>query len=260
MAAEDTSPLELWEAPDAMHRSAEDSVSVARPNSGLRATWAGLHRRSTFRWLLAGLALLGLVTWLASRNRTTIANSSALEPLQHSSPETVLSAAGDGDGQKIVVDVHGDVVHPGVYALGTDSRVRDAIKAAGGLLHPEDAQFVNSAAPLDDGQEVVIPGPDVAGQPSLALAANSALATGAADSTSAPTSTARIDINTASQATLETLPGIGPSRADAMIQYRQEHGGFKSPDELQNIPGIGPKTWAKLAPYVYVQSSHGQKP
>ncbi|OFW78034.1 MAG: hypothetical protein A2201_12950 [Alicyclobacillus sp. RIFOXYA1_FULL_53_8] len=260
--------FELWDRPDGMQESnyAPPSPYIGRRNSGRRRFWPVYEvlRRRPIRSLslLAGLAVLGLGTWVITRTLAPPASERS-QPTPQSSPQTVLSQP--GEGQKIVVDVHGDVLHPGVYTLATDARVSDAIKAAGGLLHPQDAQFVNSAAPLDDGQEVLIPAPDVASPnsvapSSLAPGATPTAPAGAADSPSTSSTTARIDINTATQATLETLPGIGPSRAAAMIQYRQQHGGFKSADELQNIPGIGPKTWAKLAPYVYIQSSHGQKP
>jgi competence protein ComEA len=148
---------------------------------------------------------------------------------------------------QIVVDVHGDVRHPGVYRLAANARVQDAVAAAGGYNHPEDAALVNAAAVLDDGSEVVIPS---AMQGTADAPADSA----GGDSAAVRVGGNKVDINTATAATLETLPGIGPSKAAAIVRFRTEHGPLHKADDLLQIPGIGPATVARLAPYLNFSS------
>ncbi|GMA52126.1 hypothetical protein GCM10025857_34830 [Alicyclobacillus contaminans] len=161
----------------------------------------------------------------------------------------------------ILVDVHGDVRRPGVYRLTVNARVKDAVSAAGGYRHAEDAELVNEAAVLDDGGELVIPNAadaatdhrDAANSPDTTLDSGTA-------STSVPASAStdgpvggKIDLNTATEETLETLPGIGPAKAAAIVRYRQAHGAFHQLEDLLQVPGIGAATAARLQPYVVVQ-------
>jgi competence protein ComEA len=155
---------------------------------------------------------------------------------------TIPSGAGGAPAQ-IVVDVHGDVRHPGVYRLPANSRVQDAVAAAGGYKHPEDAALVNAAAVLDDGAEVVIPS---AAQGTADHPADSARG----QSQVVQVGGNKVDINTATAATLETLPGIGPSKAEAIVRFRTEHGPLHTANDLLQVPGIGPATVARLAPYL----------
>ncbi|GGJ12106.1 hypothetical protein GCM10010885_21890 [Alicyclobacillus cellulosilyticus] len=150
----------------------------------------------------------------------------------------------------VVVDVHGDVRHPGVYRLPEGARVEDAVRAAGGYLHAADRELVNAAAPLDDGEEVVIPAP-AARPPALPVQAGSAPLHADADTNSAAAA-GRIDLNTADAATLETLPGVGPARAGAILAYRTSHGGFRAVTELLQVEGIGPVLYSRIAPHVFV--------
>lgn len=160
--------------------------------------------------------------------------------------------ASDVQTQNITVDVHGDVVHPGVYRLSPESRVLDAIRSAGGYVHKEDSQFVNQAEPLVDGQEIIVPSPHAA--------------TAQVQSSSAPqvqertreqhASNEKIDLNTADEATLETVPGIGPTKALAIIEFRKNHGPFVSLSELRQIRGFGKMTLSNIQSFLSVQSSH----
>ncbi len=148
----------------------------------------------------------------------------------------------------ILVDVGGAVASPGVYALPPDSRVQDALEAAGGLHPDADTQNLNLAAPLKDGQRLW-----VASHPQGTAPPKSPPVS--------PSSGAEVDIspegnliniNTASQETLETLPGIGPSLAASIITYRQEHGPFASIEEIQNVSGIGPAKFEKIKALITV--------
>jgi competence protein ComEA len=132
----------------------------------------------------------------------------------------------------LVVDVAGAVRRPGLYSLHSGSRIDDAIAAAGGATRKAQLDAVNLAAPVADGEQVVVPRRGPAGV---------AVASPAGSSPSAP-----LDLNTATLEQLEALPGIGPVTAQKILDYRQEHGAFHSVDELQGVPGIGPSHMAQL--------------
>jgi len=136
----------------------------------------------------------------------------------------------------VVVHIVGAVPRPGVYEFPEGSRVRDAVAAAGGLLAEADPAAINLAAMLEDGQRLEIPY-----QPG---AAPTSTAQEAANST--PASSDLININTATLQELDSLPGIGPTTAQKIIEYRQQHGPFQALEDLMNVPGIGPATFDKI--------------
>jgi competence protein ComEA len=144
----------------------------------------------------------------------------------------------------LVVHVTGAVAQPGVYQLTASSRVQDAIQAAGGLLPEADAQALNLAAFLQDGEQISIP----AVQPTLPASEP--------PSRAAPLPTAQagklININTATQTELESLPGIGPALAQQIIAYRKVHGPFATIEDIIDVPGIGPKTFEKIKDLITV--------
>lgn len=129
----------------------------------------------------------------------------------------------------LVVDVAGAVSRPGLYHLAAGTRIADAVAAAGGATPHADVTLVNLAAPLADGEQVLVP---VRG----ALAGTGA----------GPSSTAPVDLNTASAEQLDGLPGVGPATAQKIVDYRQAHGPFRSVDDLEAVPGIGPSKLAQL--------------
>lgn len=132
----------------------------------------------------------------------------------------------------LVVDVAGAVRHPGLYRFSQGSRIDAAIARAGGATAKADLDLVNLAAPLADGEQVLVPARGVAG---------------ADDSGSEPPSpTAPLDLNSATAEQLDALPGIGPVTAQKIVDYRQAHGPFTSVDDLDAIPGIGPARIANL--------------
>jgi competence protein ComEA len=150
---------------------------------------------------------------------------------------------GDGAAQQIVVDVVGRVRRPGIAVLPAGARVIDAVEAAGGLRRGFPAATVNMARVLTDGEQVLIrrgsvpSGSTVPGGPLPAPAASGAPA-------------ALVNLNTADQAALESLPGVGPVTATAILEWRAEHGAFSSVDELLEVSGIGDATLAEIAPHV----------
>ncbi len=136
---------------------------------------------------------------------------------------------------RILVDVEGQVRHPGLHKLPSDARVADAIAAAGGLLASAERGSLNLAARISDGQLISV------GQKGTQSVATP-------DGGNA--SSRQISINTATQAMLESLPGVGPVMAARIISYRTTNGSFSSLEQLQDVPGIGPKVYANLVNYL----------
>ena len=150
----------------------------------------------------------------------------------------------------IIVHVTGAVINPGVYSLPSGSRVKDAIEKSGGLLSDANTTLINLAMLVEDGEQVWVPyqlddvmdfdkpavleGEPAQGQP-----------------------TRKININTASQIELESLSGIGPVIAKAVIQYRLENGPFKDIEEIQEVSGIGPVTFENIKPIIIVKGPPG---
>jgi competence protein ComEA len=138
---------------------------------------------------------------------------------------------------RLVVDVAGEVRRPGLYRLPQGARIADAIARAGGATTRAQITLVNLAAPLADGEQVLVPRSS-AGTPAAAV--------GVAPPGGSPTPTAPVDLNTATAEQLDALPGIGPVTAQKIVAYRVAHGPFRSVDELDAIPGIGPARIADL--------------
>ena len=143
----------------------------------------------------------------------------------------------------IVVHIAGAVEHPGVYRLDAGMRVNDAIGAAGGALVDADNNALNLAAPLADGTRVYVP---AIGEEITTSLITEALPAATADSNGVDGPTGPIDVNRATEAELETLPGVGPATALAIIAERDGNGPFASVDDLDRVPGIGAAKVAAL--------------
>ncbi|HEV7807417.1 MAG TPA: ComEA family DNA-binding protein [Solirubrobacteraceae bacterium] len=139
------------------------------------------------------------------------------------------------DGGRVTVHVAGAVRRPGVYRLPAGARVDDALRRAGGPARRADLSAVNLAAKLEDGRQVLVPlRPPVAG------------------GSGGGVPTAPVNLNTATLEQLDTLDGVGPGIAQRILDYRQQHGGFRRAEELGEVPGIGDKRLATLLPLVTV--------
>ena len=142
-------------------------------------------------------------------------------------------------GGKAYVHVTGAVRRPGVYRLPSWARLDAAIRRAGGATARADVQGVNMAAKVSDGQQVIVPFRAPGGAPAVGDAAAGTAPVGAA--TAGP-----ISLNTATVEQLDQLEGIGPTTAQKILDWRKEHGGFGSVDDLRQISGIGPKRFEAL--------------
>ena len=154
------------------------------------------------------------------------------------------AVAGPSDAQ-LKVYVSGAVRQPGVYQMDNGDRLVDAVESAGGANEDAQLDLVNLSLRVVDQGHYHIPSP---GEPQRGDAA----APGPAPQGTA--SDGLLDLNLASPELLETLPGIGPALAQAIVDYREDHGAFKSVDEITNVPRIGPITYQKIRELVTVDS------
>lgn len=164
------------------------------------------------------------------------AASSAASPA--ASGSTPPDGGADSDGI-VVVHVAGKVRRPGIVTLPLGSRVADAVEAAGGARPRVDLSSVNLARVLVDGEQVLV-GEEAAVPPTSTAAPGSPAESGSG--------AGLVNLNTATAAELETLNGVGPVTAQAILAWRDEHGRFTAIEELLEVSGIGEKTLAQLAP------------
>ena len=169
--------------------------------------------------------------------------------------ETVVSETSESEEilQDIIVDIKGAVKLPGVYQMTTQDRVIDLIEKAGGILANGDTETVNLAQKLTDQMSITILDKNQVQE----LSTNNGEGIDSANKElqnfwNISSQTSKIDINTADISQLETLPGIGPSKANAIVTYREEHGSFQSIEDIQNVTGIGAKTYEKLQESIQV--------
>jgi competence protein ComEA len=169
------------------------------------------------------VAVISLLVWL---NRP----QSVAQPtvLTSGIPITSSSISPQNPTSEIVVDVEGLVLRPGLQTLPSNSRISDAIAAAGGFSSPESAGSINLAQRITDGELIVV------------------------GATTATPQDTRINLNSATAAELDSLPGVGPVMAGRIISWRDTHQQFHAIEELQEVPGIGPKVFANLKDLVRI--------
>ncbi len=142
------------------------------------------------------------------------------------------------EATQVLVDVKGAVNYPGVYTLTEEDRVVDAITLAGGYVEGADSSLINHAQKLQDEMVIYIP---VKGEETETAVKNITVM-----GTGSKSEIAKININTADESQLTTLPGIGPAKAKAIISYREEQGMFQTVEGLKEVSGIGDKTFEQL--------------
>ncbi|WP_207628010.1 ComEA family DNA-binding protein [Streptomyces sp. KO7888] len=170
----------------------------------------------------------------ATPGQATEDRATAKEPEPGAAPTT---GAGAGAEAEIVVDVGGKVRKPGVHSLPAGSRVEDALRAAGGVKPGTKTDGLNRARFLVDGEQVMVGASAPAPPPGPGTASGGQAGAGPA---------APVSLNTATTDQLDTLPGVGPVLAQHIIDYRTQHGGFRSVDELREVNGIGERRFADL--------------
>lgn len=226
-------------------------LPLGSPWERLTDRWAG------FGWspaqalgaVTALLVMVGVGWWLLRPPAAPIESALPLASADAGGTATTLAGGADltststADVVPLVVQAAGAVAHGGVYRLPAGSRVDDLVRAAGGLAPDADRDRVNLAAPLADGERVWVPRAGQAEVPEVVAGSGggsggggAGSAPGAAGGSEPP---AIVDLNAATAAELDTLPGVGPATAAAILAYRDEHGRFASVDELLEVRGIG---------------------
>ncbi len=172
---------------------------------------------------------------ISNENNNTNINNEQLENQEEENKE------------KIVVHVSGAVNKEGIVELEEDSRIADAIEKAGGLKEDANMNEVNLAYKLEDGMKIYIPS-----NKDQEIQERSNIGSGIESNTTNKKANSKININTATQEELDSLPGIGPSTALKIINYRKEHGKFSKVEELKNVSGIGDSKFAQLKDLITV--------
>jgi len=190
-----------------------------------------------YGWII-GSCLVGIVvlfvTSKSEPKKAIVVEDNASNDV--SSPE---ESAATSEESYTIVDVKGEVNDPGVYQVEHDSRVDDVIALAGGFTEDADELQVNQAQKVHDEMVIYVPTVDETGDITEVTSSASVNETG-------------IRINYATKEEIMELPGIGPSKADAIIQYREEHGSFSSEDDLLEVSGIGEKTLDSLREFIQI--------
>lgn len=248
--------------------AAEDDLDAALPawipdgRAGSRRAWLAQMRADPARAggialaVVAVLAVLITIFTLVREHPAPVASADLppVEPVASSSatpsPSAGVPAPG---GQSLVVSVVGLVQQPGLVTLAPDARVADAVSAAGGVLRGADTLGLNLARHLADGEQVVVGIATPAGHPAAlgsSVGGGPARTEPSADSPAKPVGP--LDLNTASAEQFDSLPGVGPVTAAAIVAWRTANGRFTSIDQLGEVDGIGPARLEKLRPLVRI--------
>ncbi len=184
------------------------------------------------------LVLSGLCYFYFSSSDSSPPQEELIETIQPIEENNLIDSTKEIAIQQVFVDIKGAVLYPGVYELQQDQRIRDAVQLAGGYTEDADTQLINHAQKVQD--EMVIYIPEKGEQ----------LEEGTTKFINLPaennSNEQKININKADVSALSTLPGIGPSKAQSILSYREENGPFQTIDDLKNVSGIGDKTFEKL--------------
>lgn len=201
--------------------------------------------------VLVGLLVCGFFAYATAKGLKQPAPI-VLQPIERAAPSSTAGV--------VVVQAAGAVAKPGVLRMPPDSRVDDAIRAAGGATPNADLESINLAAKLVDGTQVWVPRqqPSEAtrvAEPYQGKKIAEAYAPGPAKSAKTAPRSAKhaggpVNLNTASAGELEGLPGVGPSTAKKILDYRQQHGGFSSVEEVMAVKGIGPKKFQAMRKFL----------
>ena len=233
--------------------------------SGDTAGWVAAVRADPGRAGVIALGVIGVVAVLVTvftlvGDETPPVMSAKLPPVQmvSSASPTPSTAAAPNPDEPVVVSVVGLVHKPGLVTLNPGARIADAVTAAGGALDGADLVGLNMARRVADGEQIIV---GIAAPPGEPSAMGSSIRSGPATAApsdaptaggSAPAPGALVDLNTATVEQLDTLPGVGPVTAAAIVAWRDANGRFTSVDQLGDVDGIGPARLEKLRQLVHV--------
>jgi len=208
--------------------------------------WASNNLRVLIVVFFALSTITFTLAWLASSTPTSIGGAPQLqEPIDTvvdaNLPSTPLSTDIPSLPSTVIVYISGAVSAPDVYELPIDARIKDLVLAAGGLTADADPERINLAERLKDSEHIHVPRQGESPGDGAVVADTTSVAQGGS-----------LDLNTASASDLDSLPGIGQSFADRIIEYRTTNGPFTSVEDLQKVKGIGAALFAKIAPLVSV--------
>lgn len=234
--------------------AAAETEAETRPASLPHRIKAAFRITRRHAWAIALLVLVGIVasSALSLRARAVEVAAPAVvsrAPSAAAAPSPSPSATPTPSVATVTVHVLGAVLRPGVVTVSSPARVRDVIDAAGGLLADADPAELNLAAIIADGSQVVV---GTVGQPRGDVRGGAAPGAVPPGDGSGGTQAMVIDLNTATADQLDQLPGVGPVTAQSILAWRAKHGRFSKVQELMEVDGIGPKTFAQIAPHVRV--------
>jgi competence protein ComEA len=226
------------------------------------AGWISTIRADPGRAGVVALGVLGAVAVLVTvlsliRDRPPAVVSAKLPAVEMvSSAAPTPGPQAPGPQAPVVVSVVGLVHTPGLVTLAPGARIADALDAAGGTVDGADVMGLNMARRVTDGEQIVV---GIGAPPGLPVEMGSSIVSDPASSTADPSSAekpsgsaALVDLNTATVDELDTLPGVGPVTAAAILAWRDANGRFSSVDQLGNVDGIGPARLDKLRDHVRV--------
>ncbi|MEO3761167.1 ComEA family DNA-binding protein [Mycobacterium sp. B14F4] len=245
---------------DVRHADTALTRWLPESKSGDATGWFSSVRADPGRAGVVALAVVGVVAVLVTvfalvRDKTPAVASAKLPPVQMVSSSSPTPAAADAP---VVVSVVGLVHEPGLVTLDAGARIADALEAAGGPLDGADLVGLNMARRVADGEQVVVGIAAPPGEP-VTMGSSVSGGTAAASPPQAPASTGGdaapaglVNLNTATVDELDTLPGIGPVTAAAIVAWRDANGQFTSVEQLGDVDGIGPARLEKLRNLVHV--------
>ena len=202
--------------------------------------------------LLPGvLVIIGLCYFYFLSIDSSPPQEELIETIQPTEQKEIIEPVEEPVLAQVLVDVKGAVLHPGVYALNEEQRIVDAVNLAGGYLIEAETQLINHAQKVQDEMVIYIP---VKGE-KLDEVTSGFILMPTAESSTGGTSTkdGKVNLNKADEVTLTTLSGIGPSKAQSIIAYREENGAFQTIEDLKKVTGIGDKTYEKLKDSISVK-------
>ncbi len=205
---------------------------------------------NTVHWLWLFVALFMGVTGTAVA--FALSNRVQPAPIVIVPPEPAATEAPSPTPSPLTVFVNGAVVSPGLVEIPADGRMQDAIQAADGFTDEANTTIINLAQPLHDGVQIHVPTIDE-GETDTAVTDSRAIVIEAVPAESSSNESGMININSATAAELESLPGVGPSTAQKIITHRQENGDFPSIDAIMDVTGIGEAKFAAMSALITVE-------